>query len=50
MSHTWTDLAYTWFGDLGVVPWWGWVATLIMIFGGILGPGIEAMNSVQEED
>jgi hypothetical protein len=50
MSHTWTDLAYVWFGDLGVVPWWAWMATLLTIFGGLLAPGLEAMSSTPSEN
>ncbi|AGL20608.1 hypothetical protein [Actinoplanes sp. N902-109] len=49
MSHTWTDLADAWLGGLGAIPWWAWVATLLMIFGGLLAPGIEAQNSMPDE-
>ncbi|MFI5931547.1 hypothetical protein [Actinoplanes sp. NPDC051494] len=49
VTHTWTDLAYQWFGDISF-PWWGWVAWIVAIFGAILGPGVAAANARTAED
>jgi hypothetical protein len=38
-----TDVAYDvmseLFGADARVPWWAWVALLVMVFGGLLAPG-----------
>ncbi len=36
-------------GPQAVVPWWALVAWLIVIFGGILAPGIKAMRDEDED-
>ena len=38
------DLAYDWTSKLvgphSVLPWWAWTAGLVMIFWGVLAPGV----------
>ena len=50
MTHTWTDLANSWFGSLSAFPWWGYVAWIVAIFGAILGPGVAAANAATDGD
>ena len=42
------DLAYQWTSSLvgphSVIPWWAWLAGLVMIFWGVLAPGVAAWS------
>ncbi|BCJ54448.1 hypothetical protein Asp14428_59230 [Actinoplanes sp. NBRC 14428] len=47
------ETAYEWLAGLigpqSVVPWWAWAAALVMIFWGLLAPGITAGRDREEE-
>jgi hypothetical protein len=44
MMNDLNDLTRLLVGPQSVVPWWGWTAWLLCIFGGLLAPGIQAMR------
>ncbi|OJF10340.1 hypothetical protein [Couchioplanes caeruleus] len=45
-AYEWTSLLV---GPEAVVPWWAWVALLVMIFWSLLAPGLAAARKREEE-